>query len=88
MLNDTRRASALFFFAGKEGEGMAKVGTARGGARVGTGRRPKELADKIALGKPAEVIFLPEPPEMEFKRGSKDGNLLSGLTEAMIEYFS
>ena len=44
---------------------MAKDGTARGGARVGAGRRPKALADKIALGRPAEVISLPEPPEME-----------------------
>lgn len=33
---------------------MAKDGTARGGARVGAGRRPKALADKIALGRPAE----------------------------------
>ena len=34
---------------------MAKDGTARGGARVGAGRRPKALADKIALGRPAEL---------------------------------
>ena len=52
-----------------EGERMAKDGTARGGARVGAarvgaGRRPKALADKIALGRPAEVISLPEPPEI------------------------
>ena len=44
---------ALFYW---EGEGMAKDGTARGGARVDAGRRPKALADKIALGRPAEVI--------------------------------
>ena len=52
----TQRASALFFIAQMEGERMAKDGTARGGARVGAGRRPKALADKIALGRPAEVI--------------------------------
>ena len=52
----TQRASALFFIAEMEGERMAKDGTARGGARVGAGRRPKALADKIALGRPAEVI--------------------------------
>ena len=48
----TQRASALFFIASKEGDLMAKDGTARGGARVGAGRRPKALADKIALGSP------------------------------------
>ena len=31
---------------------MAKDGTARGGAKVGAGRRTKALADKIALGSP------------------------------------
>lgn len=44
---------------------MAKDGTARGGARVGASRRPKALADKIALGKPVEVLPLPKPADME-----------------------
>ena len=44
---------------------MARDGTARGGARVGAGRRPNALADKIVQGRTADVISLPEPPEME-----------------------
>ena len=44
---------------------MAKDGTARGGARVGAGRKPKALADKIALGKPAEILSLPQPADIE-----------------------
>lgn len=44
---------------------MAKDGTARGGARVGAGRKSKALADKIALGKPAEVLSLPAPADIE-----------------------
>ncbi len=44
---------------------MAKDGTARGGARVGAGRKPKKLTDKINDGTSAEVIELPEPPSFE-----------------------
>ena len=44
-----KRASALFFIGEEQ---MAKDQTARGGARVGAGRRPKALANKIALGSP------------------------------------
>ena len=44
---------------------MAKDGTARGGARVGAGRKPNALADKIALGMPADVLSFPDPPDME-----------------------
>lgn len=40
---------------------MAKDGTARGGARVGAGRKPKPLADKIAQGTSADVLNLPKP---------------------------
>ena len=44
---------------------MAKDGTARGGARVGAGRKPKALADKIAQGASADVLDLPKPADME-----------------------
>lgn len=41
---------------------MAKDGTNRGGARVGAGRKPKALIDKIAEGNSnASVMQLPEP---------------------------
>ncbi len=42
---------------------MAKDGTARGGARVGAGRKPKALTDKIAQGGTAPVLMFPEPAE-------------------------
>ena len=42
---------------------MAKDGTARGGARVGAGRKPKALTEKIKDGQSAMV--LPEPAEIE-----------------------
>lgn len=38
---------------------MAKDGTARGGARPGTGPKRKALTEKISAGKVAEVIDLP-----------------------------
>ena len=46
---------------------MAKDGTNRGGQRVGAGRKPKALADKIAVGKVAnaQVMVLPEPVTIE-----------------------
>ncbi len=44
---------------------MAKDGTARGGARVGAGRKPKALADKLAQGVSAEIMDLPKPTDME-----------------------
>ena len=44
---------------------MAKDGTARGGAWVGAGRKPKALADKIAQGASADVLDLPTPADME-----------------------
>ena len=40
---------------------MAKDGTARGGPRVGAGRKPKALADKVAKGMQAE--------DRRYKRG-------------------
>jgi len=38
---------------------MAKDGTRRGGARVGAGRKPKALTDKIREGKSAQVMLEP-----------------------------
>ena len=40
---------------------MAKDGTMRGGARVGSGRKSKALTEKIGNGLAASVIELPEP---------------------------
>ena len=42
---------------------MAKDGTNRGGARPGSGRKPKALTDKIKEGKSASV--LPEPADIQ-----------------------
>ena len=39
---------------------MAKDGTRRGGARVGAGRKPKALADRMLEGRPGMVMDLPE----------------------------
>lgn len=44
---------------------MAKDGTARGGQRVGAGRKSKALADKVAQGSSAAVLEFPEPVDME-----------------------
>ena len=44
---------------------MAKDGTARGGLRVGAGRKPKALADKVAQGTAADIPALPAPADME-----------------------
>ena len=43
---------------------MAKDGTARGGKRVGAGRKPKALVDKVAQGKKAEVLTVPADVEL------------------------
>ncbi len=43
---------------------MAKDGTARGGARVGAGRKPKALADKVVAGTADTAMVLPEPVEI------------------------
>lgn len=40
---------------------MAKDGTARGGPRVGSGRKSKALADKVTEGKAKKAAILPEP---------------------------
>ena len=42
---------------------MAKDGTMRGGARVGSGRKSKALTEKIDSGLAATVIDLSEPAE-------------------------
>jgi hypothetical protein len=44
---------------------MAKDGTNRGGARVGAGRKPKALTEKINTGKHAIVVELPETGDLE-----------------------
>ncbi len=43
---------------------MAKDGTARGGARVGAGRKPKALTDKIAQGGTGPVLAFPDPADL------------------------
>ena len=44
---------------------MAKDGTARGGQRVGAGRKSKALTDKIADGRLNGAMVLPEPMDIE-----------------------
>ena len=44
---------------------MAKDGTARGGQRVGAGRKPKALADKVTQGMAAQVLAFPEAADFE-----------------------
>jgi len=44
---------------------MAKDGTARGGARPGSGPKRKALTEKISAGKSATVIDLPEAADLE-----------------------
>ena len=44
---------------------MAKDGTARGGARPGSGPKRKALTEKISAGKSATIIDLPEAPNLE-----------------------
>ena len=44
---------------------MAKDGTARGGARPGSGPKRKALTEKISAGKPAQVIELPVGADLE-----------------------
>lgn len=44
---------------------MAKDGTRRGGSRVGAGRKPKALTEKISEGIAATVIELPQPEDLE-----------------------
>lgn len=44
---------------------MAKDGTARGGARPGSGPKRKPLTDKIKEGKSAKIIDLPDAPNLE-----------------------
>ena len=44
---------------------MAKDGSNRGGRRVGAGRKPKPLAEKLQEGKKASAMAIPEPAELE-----------------------
>ena len=59
---------------------MAKDGTSRGGARIGSGRKPHALTDKISQGKDAMVIEFPEtadfkgediPPVKDFMKAAQ-----------------
>lgn len=43
---------------------MAKDGTARGGARVGAGRKPNALADKILEGRAPDLVVLESGDEL------------------------
>lgn len=43
---------------------MAKDGTARGGQRVGSGRKTDALADKVTNGKLRNATVLPQPPDL------------------------
>ena len=63
---------------------MAKDGTARGGPRVGAGRKPKALADKVAKGMAADVLALPDtadikgvdvPPVKEFMKANQSSGI-------------
>lgn len=44
---------------------MAKDGTNRGGKRIGAGRKPKPLAEKLQEGKKATALDIPPPAELE-----------------------
>jgi hypothetical protein len=46
---------------------MAKDGTIRGGQRIGSGRKPKPLAEKITEGRVGtdDSMLLPEPVKFE-----------------------
>ena len=59
---------------------MAKDGTARGGQRVGAGRKPKALADKVGAGNPGHrplmVMEVPDTPDVP---DGPEGIALSGL---------
>jgi hypothetical protein len=52
---------------------MAKDGTIRGGRRVRAGKKPQSLADKIASGKDARVLEIPDiQPESELEADELD----------------
>lgn len=63
---------------------MAKDGTARGGARVGAGRKSKALTEKLIEGRDAQVMQIPAdmeavemPPVKEYmKEDQRDGKPL------------
>ena len=71
---------------------MAKDGTMRGGARVGSGRKQKALTEKIDSGFAASVIDLPEPedisgedvpPVKDFLKAAQKSGI--GLCEEVFE---
>ena len=63
---------------------MAKDGTARGGPRIGAGRKPDALSDKAVQGRSASVLSFPAasgleggdmPPVKEFLKESQKGGV-------------
>lgn len=46
---------------------MAKDGTARGGARVGAGRKGKAVTDRINEGETSNITVLKAPDDVELK---------------------
>ena len=71
----------------KAGAGMAKDGTARGGARYGAGRKPKPLADSVMAGESAKAIELPEVYE-ETWRWLKDRGCERLVNTQRIEQYA
>ena len=45
---------------------MAKDGTMRGGARPGSGQKRKAVTDKVAEGRSATLIPLPQPDDLDY----------------------
>ena len=60
---------------------MAKDGTMRGGARVGSGRKSKALTEKIGSGLAASVIELPEPEEISGEDVASGEGVFEGGSE-------
>lgn len=62
---------------------MAKDGTRRGGARVGAGRKPKSLTDKINSGDTAQVLL--EPVGLFPEDENPDISFLPPMSDFMTE---
>ena len=64
---------------------MAKDGTNRGGSRVGAGRKPKALSEKIHEGRAARVVQLPEVPELQGADMPPVKYYMTGIQKSGIE---
>ena len=62
---------------------MAKDGTMRGGARVGSGRKSKALTEKIGSGLAASVIELPEPKQVQYIRFTVASQMVQSTREGV-----